>query len=217
MSDSETQKGDSKASAKGKKKVINFVELAQMAGMKDSALDALHTNDFDSIEALKAMGEDDIKELQLTRGQTCLLRKWRESLIPKSRRSIVVGDSSTSTLSASGPSMTSAITDDEVSTLLSSVAGISTVDMPSNSGKFSATPSCSEQGSVKVPRPYEYVDKEYKKPGDLKTFAELILGAVTICENSMITSCDMEVAISMSRHISFLAQKAAQILRPEMA
>ena len=135
------------------------------------------------------------------------------------------------------------ITEDEVTSLMSAVAGISMADGKDTMDKHCkllVTPTCSDKSVINVPRPFEYVDKDFKRSGDIQTFAELILGAVIIMENDMIQGNTMENAmiqgntmddamiqgntmddamiqgntmddvISMSRHISFIAQKSSQ-------
>ena len=74
---------------------------------------------------------------------------------------------SVDTISTDKPSTSTAdvtITEDEVTSLMSAVAGISmadgTKDTMDKHSKFLVTPTCSDKSIIKVPRPFEYVDKK---------------------------------------------------------
>ena len=70
-----------------KPKKKSFTDVARAAGIKDATLDILLKEDFDSIEAVKCLSEDIVRSLGLTRGQSCLLLQWVQSIQPKKRLS----------------------------------------------------------------------------------------------------------------------------------
>ena len=63
---------------------------------------------------------------------------------------------------------------------------------------------------IKSPRPFEFVDRDFKKAADVKTFADLMYGATIILENAIIGKKGTDISLSMTRHLSFLSQKSAQ-------
>ena len=202
-------------SKKVTQKKKGFEELARAAGLKEKTLDILAEHDFDSVDTIRLMSETDLQEVGVSRGQKAVLKQWQISMEPKKKAKGASLHSDP--VCADKPSTSTAdvtITEDEVTSLMSAVAGISmadgTKDTMDKHSKFLVTPTCSDKSIIKVPRPFEYVDKDFKRPGDITTFAELILGAVIIMENAMIQGNTMDDAISMSRHVSFIAQKSSQ-------
>ena len=174
-------------------KLKSFDELATAAGLKEPAVTALKTEDFDSIEAIKAMRDEDAAALSLTRGQFCLLEKWREALrvpmVPKTSEQ-VAGSSSASQVPAAKSSEMSAR---DISSLL---AGLQV-----DSGK----------ALTKVPRPYQHIaGEDYKRPSEVRSLPELMSGALNILEAAAVEKTAPDIIVAMIRHVSFIAQKAAQ-------
>ena len=61
-------------------KVKDFTETAETAGLKDGTIHKLLGQDIDSPEIVALLEEDDFDSLQLSRGQTLVLRKWSRDL-----------------------------------------------------------------------------------------------------------------------------------------
>ena len=61
-------------------KVKDFTETAETAGLKDGTIRKLLDQDIDSPEIVAMLEEDDFDSLQLSRGQTLVLRKWSRNL-----------------------------------------------------------------------------------------------------------------------------------------
>jgi hypothetical protein len=129
----------------------------------------MNKEDFDTIEAIRAMSEEDMDSMNITRGQRCLLWKWRESLQPKTEPR-----KDTDGAAAASDTVTDAC---DITTLL---AGLNIGDKCS--GK-SCTGCASVNCSGKVPRPYDHVDMDYKRPSDIRSFAELMYGSLVVLEN----------------------------------
>ena len=100
-------------------KMKSLQELAKAAGR---SIEILMEQDCDSCEVLRLIGNVDIDEMELSLGQRCMLRQWHTSLEPrwKARMTAVPGDKA---------STDSRITEDELMTLLSAVAGMNVVDL----------------------------------------------------------------------------------------
>ena len=74
MGESRESKGDAKESKK------KFTDTALGAGLKPVSINKLAEEDFDSLDAIQAMTDEDVESVGLTRGQTRLLQKWIASL-----------------------------------------------------------------------------------------------------------------------------------------
>ena len=59
----------------------SFLDAAKTAGIKNPTITKLDDEDFDSIAAIQSMEDDDIAELDITKGQKRLLKSWRQSLL----------------------------------------------------------------------------------------------------------------------------------------
>ena len=176
-----------------------FEELAAAAGLKQAAIDALKAEEFDSLEAIKCMRDEDAASLKLSRGQSCLLQKWRETLNKRTEKSqpptSSSDDNSASTSAGAQASANVEVPAGELSVLLNS---LSLQDKP---GK----------NLTKVPRPYQMIiGEDYKRASDIKSFAELVSGATVIVENAIENGASDDNILGMCRHLSFIAQKAAQ-------
>ena len=57
-----------------------FTDSALAAGIKDTTLAKLEAEDFDTLEAIQALEDEDTVDLDITKGQLRLLLKWRQSL-----------------------------------------------------------------------------------------------------------------------------------------
>ena len=74
---------ESEKDVRSKKK--SFPDLARAAGLKDSTVEILLKEDFDSVESIRCLTEDIVQEMGLTKAQLCLLQHWMKSLQPKRR------------------------------------------------------------------------------------------------------------------------------------
>ena len=62
------------------KKKQTFATVAKAAGIKPATIARLSDHDFDSVDAIKELHDDDVPFLEVTRGQERMLIKWRNSL-----------------------------------------------------------------------------------------------------------------------------------------
>jgi hypothetical protein len=63
-----------------REKTKTFKELAAQAGLKKPTIDKLISVDFDTTDVLKLMTDDDIAELEVSKGQTRTLELWVRSM-----------------------------------------------------------------------------------------------------------------------------------------
>ena len=204
-----------------KPKKKSFTDVARAAGIKDATLDILLKEDFDSIEAVKCLSEDIVRSLGLTRGQSCILLQWVQSIQPKKRLSSALS------YALPPPAKDKDKEESDIISMLGAVGGTvipPATDHPS-AGNFITRNDGSLDGLngsytphvplrladvIKSPRPFEFVDRDFKKSADVKTFADLMYGATIILENAIMGKKGTDISLSMTRHLSFLAQKSAQ-------
>ena len=116
-------------SKKVTQKKKGFEELARAAGLKEKTLDILAEHDFDSVDNIRLMSDTDMQEVGVSRGQKAVLKQWQISMEPKKKAKGASLHSDP--VCADKPSTSTAdvtITEDEVTSLMSAVAGISMAD-----------------------------------------------------------------------------------------
>ena len=192
---------ESEKDVRSKKK--SFPDLARAAGLKDSTVEILLKEDFDSVESIRCLTEDIVQEMGLTKAQLCLLQHWMKSLQPKRRGP---------TQSWDLPPPTKEKGEQDLSILMGAIGGSAEEEGSKTGAGVCNKPlhmPLKELCISKSHRPHEFVDKDFKKSADMKTFAELIYGSTMIMENTIMQG-DTTKALSMARHLSFCAQKSLQ-------
>ena len=69
-----------------------FEEQCSSAGIKPETYEKLAAEDFDTVDSVKLLTDEDIKDLQLSKGQTRTLEKWRNNLNLPSRKKAAKDD-----------------------------------------------------------------------------------------------------------------------------
>ncbi len=68
-----------------REKAKSFKEHATQAGLKKATIDALMAEDYDATEVIELMSENDILEIDISKGQRKLLQKWVSSMQTESQ------------------------------------------------------------------------------------------------------------------------------------
>ena len=184
----------------GRPKKKSFTDVARAAGIKDAILDILLNEDFDSIEAVKCLSEDIVRSMDLTRVSSCSgcslcsrkrgcrRRHHTHYLLPPRTNEGQGGigngfnagrswrrryPASTVPPAPGHPSAGNMIARNGGT--LDGLNGTYTPHLPLRLAEI-----------IKYPRPFEFVDRDFKKAEDVKTFADLMYGATIILENAII-------------------------------